>query len=183
MRRLRRGNGSCPIVLQRSRSQCDNIEEIGSHKTRLILFRACRETLNGTFDKVDEFIDIRSFRRFNLEALPDDFTNRFGDLDGARACGGLCLSGTRPHAVGATNTSGTLVWEAPVAAEDAKREGAARLVGAHLKGGLADETGVEGAAEGPNVRLGVDDGVGADIEELWGAVGHRRVLGGCVLDL
>ncbi|RBQ97994.1 hypothetical protein VDGD_20141 [Verticillium dahliae] len=110
----------------------------------------------------------------------------------ASASGGLTASSSSSssssssrlglHAAGG-GAADALVGKAPVAVEDAQRQAAARLVGAGLKGGLADEAGVEGAAHGPDVDLCVDDGAGLDVEELGGAVGHGRVLGGRVLGL
>ena len=71
---------------------------------------------------------------------------------------------------------------APVPAEHADAQAAARLVGTRLERRLTRETGVHGAAQAPDVDFRVDDAARLDVEELGRAVRHGGVFGRGVLD-
>lgn len=143
--------------------------------------RIIGELLNDGLYHINELIDIRPLSRLDTQALPHHLTDGLANLDGG--CLRLLLLLLRSHAVVALNAGGTLIRETPVTTKDTQREGSASLVGPHLEGGLANEAGIKGAAERPDVDLCVDDGARLDVKELRSAVGHGRVLGSRVLDL
>lgn len=123
----------------------------------------------------DELVDVGTLRRFDFKTRPDNVANGLadGDISRTASAGSTSRAVACRLGLGGLNgvcafggASGVLVGEAPVAAENAEAKGAAGFVGAHLKGGFTDEAGIQGASEGPDVGLCVDDGAGADVEEL-----------------
>jgi hypothetical protein len=142
-------------------------------RTRSHLRPVLGQTREHLLDNRNQLIDIRPLARLERQAPAHDILNRLTNrLVAGRRHGRLLLAALR-----------ALVGKAPVAAEDADAQAAARLVAAGLEGRFAHETRVQRAAQRPDVDFGVDYRVGFYVEELRRPVRHRAVLGGCVLDL
>lgn len=144
-----------------------------------------RQNLDHILYDLYELVNVRPVGRLHLQTLPHDLLDRLTDhghvfpRGSLRSACSLRTSASLSLPLGSTRL---LIREPPVAAQDAHAQTAAGLLAARLEGALADEAGVQGAPQGPDVDLGVDDRARLHVEELRGAVRHRAVFCGGVLD-